>query len=108
MKLLIISLALFAYTPGAEARKVDLKPKHEKPEDPGSATPLLYKSPKEQPDLGAKPSGVTVNSTCTDGLGMIHKSGSASFESCIRNQNKILPNKANESKPNSLGITFGK
>jgi hypothetical protein len=91
----------------AEA-KVDLKPKTRKLEDPGSATPLLYKTPAESERLnqGAK-GAVRAHATCTDRFGTVVKQGDKAYEPCLRNLDKSQIHQSNEKNPNSVGITIG-
>lgn len=105
---MLYALALcLLFLPMAHA-KVDLAPKKQKIEDPGSATPLLYKSPQQLEAL--KPSGsakAKITATCTDSLGMVVKQGDKGYESCLRNLNKSKIQNANEKNPNSVGISIG-
>lgn len=103
---LLFALALALPVTG-EA-KVDLKPKARKLEDPGSATPLLYKSPAESESLnqGAK-GALRAHATCTDRFGTVVKQGDKAYEACLRNLDKSKIQNANEKNPNSVGITIG-
>jgi hypothetical protein len=94
----------------AEAKKIDLKPKQEKVEDPGSATPLIYKAPPKDLSFEKSESGnMKIAVTCTDSLGMVHKKGDRSYEACLRNLDKSKPEgNFNEKNPKSVGITIGK
>ncbi len=93
----------------AKEKKIDLKPKVEKIEDPGSATPLIYKAPSKTSLAEEKTKGaISITATCTDSLGMVHKKGDKSYEACLRNLDKTKPeNNFNEKNPKSLGITIG-
>ncbi len=105
----ILPLLVLA-APSEAAKKIDLKPKQEKVEDPGSATPLIYKTPPK--DVIQKESSdgtVKIAVTCTDNLGMVHKKGGKSYEACLRNQDKTRPeSNFNEKNPKSVGITIGR
>lgn len=107
----IIFLVLLSFTLPAEAsegkKKIDLKPKHEKVEDPGSATPLLYKTPGQIQGAEAQRKGISIKATCTDSMGMVNKQGDKGYEACLRNLDKLRPEKVDEKNPNSVGITIG-
>jgi hypothetical protein len=100
-------LIVLCSIPAAEA-KVDLRPKHQKVEDPGSATPLLYKTPQQTEALkpSAKASG-KITASCTDRFGTVVKQGDKGYETCLRNLDRSKIQNANEKNPNSVGITFG-
>lgn len=104
----ILCLMLLSLTAGA-AEKIDLKPKTDskKGNDPGSATQLLYEAPKKvEEKAGSK--GIAVTTTCTDHLGMVHKKGDKSFESCLRNLDATTPpTSPNDKRRPSFGITIG-
>lgn len=101
--LMLASLAAVA------AEKIDLKPKTEatKGNDPGSATQLLYESPEkvEEKAGGAR---LSVATTCTDHLGMVHKKGDKSFEACLRNMDATTPpTSPSDKRRPSFGISIG-
>ncbi len=108
MKKTIFLFVLFLLPLPVDAAKVNLKPQQQKVEDPGSAEALLYKNPKDLPAPAKEnsSSGLSIASTCTDSLGMIHKKGETGYEACLRNLNKTQPE--NKNQPNSLGFTIGK
>lgn len=113
---LLIALCLYplaasaAQNPGK--KRIDLRPPQEKTEDPGSATPMLYKNPSELPTANfpaeGKKNGLKVSQSCTDSLGMVHQQGDRSYEACLRSLDKYKPSpRAGEKNPNSLGFTIG-
>jgi hypothetical protein len=108
---LMIFTLCFSPTVSVEAKekKIDLKPKAEKVEDPGSATHLIYKAPGKDTLSEEKSTGtISITATCTDNLGMVHKKTDKSYEACLRNLDKTKPeNNFNEKNPKSLGITIG-
>jgi hypothetical protein len=112
MKLVLLSLCLMPLLAQAE-KKIDLKPnatkEAKKPEDPGSATHMLYESPQKlEAETGKKSAKLKVSSTCTDGLGMVHKHGDKSYEACLRNMDKSAPTKTlNDKNRPSMGISIG-
>ena len=108
MRLFPILLALAVSMPVFAEAKVDLKPKTRKLEDPGRATPLLYKSPAESEGLNQGAKGAArVHATCTDRFGTVVKKGDKAYEACLRNLDKSQIHNANEKNPNSVGITIG-
>ena len=104
--LVLLFCAAFNSQAFSKEKKVKLAPPH-KIEDPGSATPLIYKSPNEVKDLEPRLADDPVKSICTDNFGMIHKKGTSGYDGCLRNQNTMRPQNASDKNPNSLGITFG-
>jgi hypothetical protein len=106
-KTIFLILLSFTLPAEANAKKIDLKPKHEKVEDPGSATPLLYKSPKDTKEAEAHRQGLKISASCTDGMGMVVKQGEKGYEACLRNLDRLMPQKVDEKNPNSVGITIG-
>lgn len=108
--ILFIVLASMPLTVQANVpkKKVDLKPRHEKVEDPGAAEPLIYKSPADTAAIKKEAGGIKITASCTDQMGMVVKSSDAGYESCLKNQDKLRPHKADEKNPNSVGFTIGK
>lgn len=104
--LFTFTVSLFLSATMAQA-KVDLRPRSQKVEDPGSATPLLYKDSKELDRLKPAEKSSAVTSTCTDSSGVTIKKGSAGYETCLNNVNKSKNTNVNEKNPNSLGFTIG-
>jgi hypothetical protein len=103
--LLLLITSSFLAAAAAHA-KIDLRPKGQKIEDPGSATPLLYKAP--QNGENATPSKLKVSATCTDSMGMVVKSTDKGYESCLRsNMNRTKVQNPSEKNPNSIGFTIG-
>lgn len=104
----VFLFAVACSTPAIAGAKLDLKPKAQKLEDPGSATPLLYKSPAKTEGLsqGAK-GALRVHATCTDRFGTVVKQGDKAYEACLRNLDRSKIQNANEKNPNSVGITIG-
>lgn len=107
--ILILALALVPALANAKPdKKIDLKPKHEKPEDPGSATHLIYETPKADapvPSNTAKPK-VTGTATCTDSVGMIYKQGDSGYAGCLRTMDVARPDQ-NDKRNRSVGISIG-
>jgi hypothetical protein len=106
---LILSLSLSS---PALAEKIDLTPsgqKNLKKGADGSATHLIFESPKKQPTGAQFKEGtkVTVTATCTDSLGMIHKKGDAGYSGCLRSLDKTLPDAQNDRRRSSVGFTIG-
>ena len=108
MRTVFFFAALLFFSPFAQSKpkKIQLAPPH-KIEDPGSATPLIYKTPDEVKNLEPKAEDDPVKSICTDNFGMIHKKGTAGYDGCIRNQNTVRPQNASDKNPNSVGFTIG-
>ena len=111
MRLALASLTLALAASLAQA-KVDLSPKAKKIEDPGSATPLIYKSPTKTHALDQGVKGATksrVTATCTDDAGLTVKQGDRGYEACLRGVNQARPQpEPSEKNPNSVGITIGR
>ena len=103
----ILLAALFTVSAQAADKKIDLRPHHKKVEDPGSATPLLYKKAPPPSVNAGSGSGVKVTATCTDSLGMVIQSDDKAYEACLRDQDKSRLSNPTEKKPNSLGISIG-
>lgn len=103
----ILFLGVAFSTPAfPKQKKVQLAPPH-KIDDPGSATPLIYKTPQEVEKLEPRVADDPVKSICTDNFGMVHKKGTSGYDGCLRNQNTLPPQNATDKNPNSVGITFG-
>lgn len=114
MKAVFVFLTLVSVSAFAEQKKIDLKPEAtkgvKKAEDTGSATQLLYKSPKalEAEAKKTKKPGVAVTATCTDNQGMVHKQGDKSYDSCLRTMDKTAPSTpASDKNRPSMGISIG-
>ncbi len=108
-------LALFVFSflllPDAlDAReKIDLRPaeRAKVSEDPGSATRLIYETPKPIPANHPEKDSRELMA-CTDSVGMIHQKGEPGYVTCLRYQNKAVPEATAERRGQSLGITIGK
>ena len=107
LTLLLCAISAFANPVKNPKGKINFRPPHEKIEDPGSATPLIYKSPAEVKNLEQKPQESAVKTICTDSMGMMIKKGDSGYEACVRNQDKLGPSRANDKNPNSVGISIG-
>lgn len=108
MKTIIVVLMIFSSSAFA-SKKLNLKPQAEKKvEDPASAEHLLYESPqKVEANSIANNPKFKAQASCTDQLGMVHKSGDKGYEACLRNVGKTQPNSGVDPKRSSLGITIG-
>lgn len=98
-------LASFAAPATAAAKAIDLKPPARAPEDPGSATNLLYAKPDPSLIPGRGPASA---SSCTDGTGTIYRRGDAGFAACARTRALTKPE---EQLPGNRGdslLLFGK
>jgi len=88
-------------------KKIDLRPQNQKVEDPGSATPLLFKTPAQTAPTAKDTNSIKITGSCKDLHGMIVKSSDPSYATCLKNQGKLKPEKVDENNPNSVGITIG-
>lgn len=108
MKLFILFFLPIIALAASERKKINLKPQTEKKmDDTASAEHLLYENPQmvEKNSTSNNPK-LVAKSTCTDSLGMVHKQGDSSYDSCLRNLDKTT-NASSQKRP-SVGITIGK
>jgi hypothetical protein len=104
--LLFLAIALSLSAPAKAEKKIDLKPHQLKDaQDPGSATHLIYETPKAAEKTAKGKSKITLGQTCTDQLGMIYKPGNTGYKGCMRTRDLTKPESSDQVK--SVGITIG-
>lgn len=103
---LLLAAILVATGPAvASARGIDLRPPARPPEDPGSATTLLY----QKPDPARVPDrGPASASDCTDETGTIYRAGAAGFAACLRTRNLTRPERPLPGNRGDSLLLFGK
>ncbi|MCO5144259.1 MAG: hypothetical protein M9962_14310 [Oligoflexia bacterium] len=87
-------------------KKINLSPSYEQKEDPGSATPLLYKV--ADPNLGKDKKDLKLSASCTDSLGMVHTKSDPGYQACLRTLEKTAPDLGKDKEKQSIGITISR
>lgn len=107
--ILFLAIALPLHLEAKTEKKINLKPQHGKSEDPGSATHLIYESPKNS-EKASEVDGkgkIVAGQNCTDQLGMIYKKGDNGYEGCLRTMDAARP-ESSDQRRKSVGITIGR